>query len=160
MISKPGVRGTQWPQGDDARAGAVLAVPRRNVLTTVPVISVIDDDASIRAAINNLLRSLGYIVHVFPSAEAFLQSAQLDISWCVIADVRMPGMSGVELQSRLRGEGNRVPFVFITAVPEESVRARAFEDGAICFLTKPFDEEHLISCLGRAVQSQRARSGS
>ncbi|MDB5639834.1 MAG: two-component system response regulator, partial [Bradyrhizobium sp.] len=108
----------------------------------------------------NLLRSLGYIVHVFPSAEAFLQSAQLGNTWCVIADVRMPAMSGVELQSRLRGEGCRVPFVFITAVPEESVRARALEDGAICFLTKPFDEENLISCLGRAVESHRGGSGS
>ena len=149
-----------WLKDGVARAGALLEVPGLNVLTTVPVISVIDDDASIRTAINNLLRSLGYIVHVFPSAEAFLHSAQLSNTWCVIADVRMPAMSGVELQSRLRGEGNRVPFVFITAVPEESVRARALEDGAICFLTKPFDEERLISCLDRAVESQRNGSGS
>jgi FixJ family two-component response regulator len=123
-----------------------------NILTTVPIISVIDDDASIRVAINNLLRSFGYIVHVFPSAEAFLQSAQLNDSWCVIADVRMPTMSGIELQSRLRSDGNRVPFVFITAVPDENVRARALDDGAICFLTKPFDEENLIRCLDTAVQ--------
>jgi FixJ family two-component response regulator len=121
-------------------------------LTTVPIISVIDDDASIRVAINNLLRSLGYIVHVFASAEAFLRSAQLNDSWCVIADVRMPTMSGIELQSRLRSDGNRVPFVFITAVPDENVRARALDDGAICFLTKPFDEENLIRCLDTAVQ--------
>jgi FixJ family two-component response regulator len=120
-------------------------------LTTAPIISVIDDDASVRAALNNLLKSLGYVVHLFPSAGAFLQSAQLNNSWCVIADVRMPAMSGVELQSRLRAEGNRVPFVFITAVPEESARARALEDGAICFLTKPFDEETLIACLGKAL---------
>jgi FixJ family two-component response regulator len=145
---------------DDAGAGAPRSVPGSIVLTTVPVISVVDDDASIRAAINNLLRSLGYVVHVFPSAEAFLQSAQLNNTWCVIADVRMGGMSGVELQSRLRGEGNRVPFVFITAAPEESVRARALEDGAICFLTKPFDEANLIGCLDRAVEAQRNGSGS
>ena len=128
-------------------------------MTTVPVISVIDDDASIRAAINNLLRSLGYIVHVFPSAEAFLQSAQRNNTWCVIADVRMPIMSGVELQSQLRKEGNRVPFVFITAAPEEEVRARALEYGAICFLTKPFDEDVLISCLGTAVERHRNEAG-
>src|SRR3979490_713891 len=102
-------------------------------LTTVPVISVIDDDASVRAALNNLLKSLGYVVYVFPSAEDFLQSAQLNDSWCVIADVRMPAMSGVELQSRLRAQGSRLPFVFITAVPEDSARARALDDGAICF---------------------------
>jgi FixJ family two-component response regulator len=123
-----------------------------NILTAVPIISVIDDDASIRVAINNLLRSFGYIVHVFSSAEAFLQSPQLNDSWCVITDVRMPTMSGIELQSRLRGDGNRVPFVFITAVPDENVRTRALDEGAICFLTKPFDEENLISCLDTAVQ--------
>ena len=120
-------------------------------MTTVPVISVIDDDESIRAAIYNLLRSLGYIVHVFPCAEAFLKSPQLHNTWCVIADVRMPGMSGTELQVRLRSEGNPVPFVFVTAVPEESVRARALEYGAICFLTKPFDQDSLIACLGKAL---------
>lgn len=120
-------------------------------MTTVPVISVIDDDESIRTAIYNLLRSLGYIVHVFPSAEAYLDSPQLHNTWCVIADVRMPGMSGVDLQSRLRSEGNRVPFVFVTAVPDEPVRARALEQGAICFLTKPFDQDSLIACLGEAL---------
>jgi len=126
------------------------------LVTTVPVISVIDDDASVRIAMNNLVRSLGYIVHVFASAEAFLQSVQLNNTWCVIADVRMPAMSGVELQSRLRIQGNHVPFVFITAVPEESVRARALEDGAICFLTKPFGEDTLIACLGKALASHIA----
>jgi len=125
-------------------------------LTTAPVISVIDDDASVRAALNNLVKSLGYIVHVFPSAEAFLQSAQLSNTWCVIADVRMPAMSGIELQSRLRALGSRVPFVFITAVPEEGVRARALEEGAVCFLTKPFDEDTLIACLGKALASHIA----
>ena len=129
-------------------------------MTTVPVISVIDDDASVRTAINNLVRSLGYIVHVFASAEAFLQSVQLNNTWCVIADIRMPAMSGVELQSLLRIQGNRVPFVFITAVPEESVRARALGDGAICLLTKPFDEDALISCLGRAVERHRSGAGT
>ncbi len=120
-------------------------------MTTVPLISVIDDDESIRTAIYNLLRSLGYIVHVFPSAEAFLESPQLRNTWCVIADVRMPGMSGIELQFRLRSEGNQVPFLFVTAVPDESVRARALEYGAICFLTKPFDEDSLVACLGKAL---------
>jgi FixJ family two-component response regulator len=120
-------------------------------LTPAPIISVIDDDASVRAALNNLLKSLGYVVYVFPSAEDFLQSAQLNDSWCVIADVRMPAMSGVELQSRLRAQGSQLPFVFITAVPEDSARARALEDGAICFLTKPFDEGTLIACLGKAL---------
>ena len=129
-------------------------------MTAVPVISVIDDDASVRAAIYNLVRSLGYTVYVFPSGEAFLQSEQLSSTRCVIADVRMPAMSGIELQSRLRTQGNRVPFVFVTAVPEQSVRARALKDGAICFLTKPFDEDILISCLGTAVERHRSEAGS
>ncbi len=125
-------------------------------MDAAPLISVIDDDASIRAAINNLLRSLGYIVHVFSSAEAFLQSPQLTETSCVITDVRMPGMSGVELQSHLRSQGNLVPFIVVTAVPDESVRVRALGDGAVCFLTKPFDEDALIRCLGAVIDRRAA----
>jgi FixJ family two-component response regulator len=124
-------------------------------LTTIPVISIIDDDASIRAGLNNLVRSLGYIVSAFASAEAFLQSEQLHNTWCVIADVRMPAISGVQLQSDLRRRGYLVPFIFITAVPDEDVRRQALNDGAICFLTKPFDEDILIDCLDSAVQRYR-----
>jgi FixJ family two-component response regulator len=125
------------------------------VLTVEPVISIIDDDASIRAGLNNLVRSLGYIVSTFASAAAFLQSAQLHKTCCVIADVRMPAMSGVELQSHLRRQGYKVPFIFITAVPDESIRRQALDDGAICFLTKPFDEETLIECLNTALDQYR-----
>lgn len=120
-------------------------------MPSVPVISVIDDDESVRTALSNLVGSFGYLVHAFASAEAFLQSPQLDASSCVIADVRMSGMSGVELQSRLRSEDNLLPFIFITAVPEEAIRARALRDGAICFLTKPLDEDVLIRCLCAAM---------
>ena len=129
-------------------------------LVEVPVISVIDDDASVRTAISNLVRSLGYVVHAFPSAEAFLQSVQLTQSWCVIADVRMPGTSGIELQSWLRAQGNRVPFIFITAVLEDRVRARALKDGAMCFLTKPVDQDHLIGSLARAIAQHDDRTGN
>jgi FixJ family two-component response regulator len=120
-------------------------------LTTVPVISIIDDDASIRAGLSNLVRSLGFVVYSFASAEAFLQSAQLQNSWCVIADVRMPDMSGVELQSSLRAQGYGVPFIFITAAPDESVRRQVLHDGALCFLNKPFNEDTLIDCLNKVV---------
>lgn len=128
-------------------------------MVEVPVISVIDDDASVRTAISNLVRSLGYVVHAFHSAEAFLQSVQLTQSWCVIADVRMPETSGIELQFRLRAQGNRVPFIFITAVPEDRVRARALKDGAMCFLTKPVDQDHLIGCLAKAIAQHDDRTG-
>jgi FixJ family two-component response regulator len=126
-----------------------------NNLTAVPVISIIDDDTSIRAGLNNLVRSLGYVVFTFASAEAFLQSAQLHSTWCAIADVRMPGMSGVQMQSLLRSRGYRVPFIIITAVPDENIRRQALDDGALCFLTKPFDEDALINCLNEAVEQHR-----
>ena len=116
------------------------------------MISIIDDDASVRAATDNLLRSLGYTVHTFASAEEFLQSAHFNGTSCVIADVQMPAMSGVELQALLLARGHRVPFIFITAFPEETIRARALKAGAICFLTKPFDRLTLIKCLDAALE--------
>ena len=118
-------------------------------------LSVIDDDASVRAATNNLLRSHGYTVHTFASAEEFLQSAHLNDTSCVIADVQMPVMSGVELLTTMRAQGYRVPFIFITAFPDESVRARALKAGAICFLAKPFAAPTLIKCLGTALKGHR-----
>jgi FixJ family two-component response regulator len=108
------------------------------------VVSVIDDDASVRAATNNLLSSHGYLVHTFASAEDFLRSADPDDASCVVADVQMPGMSGLDLLTHVRSRGNGVPFIFITAFPDESVRARALKVGAICFLAKPFAAPVLI----------------
>jgi FixJ family two-component response regulator len=120
------------------------------------VISIIDDDASVRAASDNLLRSLGYAVYTFDSAEEFLRSAHLNVTSCVIADVQMPGMSGVDLQAQLLIQGYRVPFIFMTAFPEETVRARALKAGAICFLTKPFDRLALSRCLDAALRGMAA----
>ena len=115
------------------------------------MISVVDDDASIRAATDSLLRSRGYTVSTFASAAEFLESRQLDETSCVITDVRMPDMSGVELQTVLRNEGRSTPFIFITAFPEESARRRALHDGAVCFLSKPFDAPALIRCVEAAL---------
>ena len=123
------------------------------------VISVIDDDASVRTATDNLLRSLGYAVRTFVSAEEFLGSARLNDTSCVIADVQMPGMSGVDLQARLLTRGYRVPFIFMTAFPEETIRARALKAGAICFLTKPFDRLTLIRCLDTALERHGGGTG-
>jgi FixJ family two-component response regulator len=122
-----------------------------SALSEIPVISIIDDDASVRTATQNLIRSLGYKVHMFASAEAFLESQQLNATSCVIADVQMPGMNGVELQSHLRARGSCVPFIFISAFPEEAIRQRALRDGAICFLSKPFDGCVLIDHLNMAL---------
>jgi FixJ family two-component response regulator len=113
---------------------------------------VIDDDASVRAATGNLLRSHGYAVHTFASADEFLRSIYLTDTSCVIADVQMPVMSGLDLLARMRTEGYRAPFIFITAFPDESVRARAQEAGAICFLAKPFAAPILIDCLETALR--------
>jgi FixJ family two-component response regulator len=118
---------------------------------TPSVISVVDDDASVRAATENLLRSLGYIVHIFASAEEFLRSTHFNDTSCVIADVQMPGMSGAELQALMLAQGRYVPFIFISGFPDETVRMRVLKAGAIDFLTKPFDRLTLTRCLGAAL---------
>jgi FixJ family two-component response regulator len=128
-------------------------------LSTLSVISVIDDDASVRAATDNLLSSHGYMVHTFASAEEFLQSAGLDDSSCIIADVQMPAMSGLDLLTHMRAQGYAAPFIFITAFPEENVRARALKAGAICFLAKPFAAPVLINCIETALDGHRGGTG-
>jgi FixJ family two-component response regulator len=127
-------------------------------VSTLSVISVIDDDASVRAATNNLLSSHGYQVHTFASAVDFLQSVRPDESSCVVADVQMPAMSGLDLLTHMRTRGNTVPFIFITAFPDESVRARALKAGAVGFLAKPFAGPTLINCIETALNRHRGAS--
>ncbi len=127
-------------------------------MSTLSIISVIDDDASVRAATDNLLSSHGYMVRTFASAEEFLRSAHVNDLSCVIADVQMPAMSGLDLLTHMRAEGYKAPFIFITAFPEESVRARALKAGAICFLAKPFAGHVLIDCVETALTEQRGRA--
>jgi FixJ family two-component response regulator len=121
-------------------------------LSKAPVISIVDDDASVRAATNNLVRSHGYCAHTFASAEEFLHSAYLNDTSCVIADVQMPAISGIELLLLLRIRGHRVPVIFITAFPTEELRARALKAGAADFLAKPFDGAVLINCLDTSLK--------
>jgi FixJ family two-component response regulator len=118
-------------------------------------IAVVDDDASIRAATDSLLRSRGYAVFTFESGEDFLQSAELNGTSCVITDVRMPVMGGIELQAILRAQGSTVPFIFITAFPEGVVRTQALNGGATCFLNKPFDAPTLIKYVEIALSTHR-----
>jgi FixJ family two-component response regulator len=125
-------------------------------LSNPPVISIIDDDGSVRAATRNLVRSLGYVVHTFASAEDFLRSPHLDDTSCVITDVRMPDMSGLDLQAYLLAKGQTFPFIFVTAFSVESDRERALKAGATCFLSKPFDGETLIECLEAALAQNGA----
>jgi FixJ family two-component response regulator len=131
-----------------------MSLPSRKAnLQKVPVISIVDDDESVREATKGLMRSLGYSTATFASAEEFLKSERVHETSCVIADVQMPGMSGVELQSRLIANGHRTPVIFVTAFPEEKIRARALQAGAFGFLSKPFNEESLIGCLEKALNS-------
>jgi FixJ family two-component response regulator len=117
------------------------------------MISIVDDDESVREATKSLVRSLGYDATAFASAEEFLNSNRVNDSACVVTDVQMPGLSGIELQSRLAEEGHRIPIIFISAYPEERVHGRAREAGALGFFSKPFDEDLFIACLNRAVSS-------
>lgn len=118
-------------------------------------IAVVDDDMSIRAAADSLLRSRGYSVVTFESAAEFLQSAELNGTSCVITDVRMPVMGGIELQAILRAQGSSVPFIFITAFPEGIARTQAMNGGATCFLTKPFDAPTLVKYVEIALDTRR-----
>ena len=128
-------------------------------LSKVPMISIVDDDRSLREATKGLVRSFGYGADTFASAEEFLQSDRVNDTSCLILDVNMPGLSGIELQRQLIEQGNRMPIIFITAIPEETTRAKALDAGAVGFLSKPFREEWLIDrldvALNRKAQCER-----
>ena len=113
----------------------------------VPVIAIVDDDESIRIATRSLVRSLGLTAHTFASAEEFLQSEHVDECSCVISDVQMPGLSGIDLQSRLAAEGRDTPVILMTAFADQVVESRAMKAGAVCFLRKPFEGQTLVKCL-------------
>jgi FixJ family two-component response regulator len=121
------------------------------------MISIVDDDASIREATKMLVGSLGYASATFASAEEFLQSGRLRDTACLITDVRMPGMSGIDLQGNLAASGYRTPVIFMTAHAEESIRARALQAGAFGFLSKPFSEASLIACLDQALEDRGSK---
>ena len=120
-------------------------------MPAVRMISIVDDDGVVREATADLVNALGYETRTFASGEAFLESGQLEHTACLITDLQMPGLSGLELQNRLRAEGYRIPVIFITAFPTASARERAISCGAVAFLTKPFAETCLIQSLATAL---------
>jgi FixJ family two-component response regulator len=114
-------------------------------------VSVIDDDESVRAATVDLLNSVGLACDAFESAQAYLESGRAHSTSCLVLDVSMPGMNGLELQQRLVEAGHAIPIIFITAFPTAAVRARALRSGAVCFLPKPYADEELVRCVGSAL---------
>ena len=118
-----------------------------------PLISVVDDDDSVRESLGGLIRSVGFAVKVFASAEEFLNSDHLRNTHCLILDVRMPGMNGLELQRQLAASDRKIPVIFITAHGDEEVRSRALNGGAVDYLLKPFSEEALLNAIDAALKS-------
>jgi FixJ family two-component response regulator len=121
-----------------------------------PVISVVDDDESMREAVTGLMKSLGYSAQAFASAEEFLSSRQVPRTSCLIADVQMPGMTGIELHRHLSTAGEPIPTILITAYPDDGVRERALSAGVIGYLSKPFEEDDLLACIRSALTQVRS----
>jgi FixJ family two-component response regulator len=115
------------------------------------MVSIIDDDQLFREATSSFIRSLGLSAATFASAEEFLQSGRVHDAACIISDVQMQGMSGIELQEILVARGERLPIIFVTAFPEMSARQRALAAGALGFFDKPFSEAKMIVCLRQAL---------
>jgi FixJ family two-component response regulator len=114
-------------------------------------IAIVDDDAGVRQAATNLFRSMGFQARSFASAEEFLGCGAVDNASCLVLDVQMPGMGGLSLQRHLTASGRHIPIVFVTGYPDDGVRTKAMQSGAVCFLTKPFEEEALIDGLRTAL---------
>jgi len=118
------------------------------------LISIVDDDQPFRESMRKLVMLLGYTVEEFPSAADFLTSHFVTETGCLVADVHMPGMTGLELYARLVKLGHAIPTILVTAYPDEVVRDRALKDGVVCYLGKPLDDEDLERCLRLALKRQ------
>src|SRR6201988_1052400 len=117
------------------------------------LVAIVDDDDSMRSALHGMLKAVGLPALAFASAEEFLNSGQQHHAACLIADIRMPGISGLELQAKLNAENCRIPTIFITAHGDEKMRLQALRGGAVEFLAKPFDDEALLESIRIALQS-------
>ena len=126
-------------------------------MTEIPLISIVDDDEKVCGAIESLVRSLGFAARTFSSAESFLHSSSVAETRCLILDVQMPNMSGVELQDHLCSLGFDIPIIFMTGYPDEAVRARALGAGAVGFLRKPFEihGQRFFDCLRAALMRRK-----
>jgi FixJ family two-component response regulator len=120
---------------------------------TTKLVAIVDDDDSMRGALQGMLKAVGYPAQAFASAEEFLKSGQQRQTSCLIADIRMPGMSGLDLQAHLNAERCKIPIIFITAHGDAKMRIQALRAGAVEFLSKPFDEEVLLESVRAALES-------
>ena len=123
---------------------------------TEQLVSVVEDDHFFRDSMGRLMRSLGYVVEAFPSPADFLASPRLAETACLIADVHMPAMSGIELHRHLIDAGRAIPTILVTAYPNDVDRDRALNEGVLCYLRKPIDEQKLLQCLDAALTSGAA----
>jgi len=122
-------------------------------MTGVPLIAIVDDDDSLRNSLDNLIRSVGFRAQGFPSAEALLSSNQLHDTACLILDVRLPGMNGLELQRRIDAGDWRIPIIFVTSHADGDTQARALKAGAVAYLYKPFRDEQLLNAIDAALKN-------
>jgi len=127
-------------------------------MSEAPLISIVDDDALARDGIRELIESLGYETITFTSAEHFLRSDVIAETKCLITDMQMPGLSGLELQEALQSQGHQTPVIVITGYPNEKHRTRALENGAVGYLSKPFAEQTLAECLSAAIKSRSSQA--
>ena len=124
-----------------------FGVPRR------PLITIVDDDESVREAIKGLIRSVGFAVHTYPSAKSFLTSSAVGNTTCLIADVTMPEMTGLELHRHVKAMGKQIPTILITAYPSDTGQEQALKSGALAYLPKPFSDHDLLDCIRSALGS-------
>jgi FixJ family two-component response regulator len=132
-----------------------IAIPEAEVPKEPVVISIVDDDPSVREGTLDLLNSMGFSAETFERADDFLKSNRLHSTSCLIADVRMPGMTGLELHDLLVGSGNLIPTILITAFPNDKDRTRAQRAGVRCYLAKPFNANELLACIQSALKNRK-----
>jgi FixJ family two-component response regulator len=132
----------------------------RKPMAKTSLVSVVEDDQYFRDSMRRLMRSLGYNVEAFSSAANFLASPRLVETACLVADVHMPAMTGIELHEHLIEAGHTIPTILVTAYPEDVERSRALNDGVVCYLRKPIDEQHLLQCLRLALTSDEPHEDS
>jgi FixJ family two-component response regulator len=125
------------------------------LVDNAPLVSIIDDDDSVRTAVGKMVESFGFRVSVFRSPGEFLRSNGMHDSACLILDLQMPGMDGLELHNRLSESGHRIPTIFVTAVTDAFRRDQAMRSGAVAYLAKPFDRDDLLDCIRGALDSAR-----